>query len=104
MQNINTTDTTVCQDLAVIAALDAMESGHALAPKLMIGLPCTVSIGADDYAYKIVAVSPSLKTITVEGALAGKIMVFRLGARGYKCAKHFTLTLGEAIEKRDPSF
>ena len=102
----------VTTDPAVMVALDAIREGRALTPELVVGLPATVSINGDSYAARITKVSSSLHTITVERTLYGstRMDTFRWSAKlgRYRSAggKHgsYALTVGRAVEARDPSF
>ena len=99
-------DATKVTDAATLVALDALASRHPEAHKLLIGIGCTVSIGSDDYAAKIVACSASLYTITVAREHFATDLTFRWSVKHdrYVCRKHYFLNIGEARDYRDPSF
>lgn len=105
MNNTNTkrgnVDATEITDLAVIAALDAMEANHPDAYKLLVGVPATYSIGSDRYVTKIIAATPSLHTITIEG---GQVFRWNKKHGRYMAGKSNRLTIGYAEDYRDPSF
>ncbi len=97
----NSFQTIETADLATLVALDAAEEGNTLASKLLIGMPCTVSISTDQYPYTVLSVTASLKTIVVVDD-KGEEMTFRMTAKGYRCRKHFKLTLGTADSYHSP--
>jgi hypothetical protein len=71
-----------------------------------IGSPATYSIGSDSYAAEVVAVRRGGKEIHVQTVIGR--LVFTYGTKtGYYKLKGMRvgiLTLGVAIDKRDPSF
>lgn len=87
-----------CTDEARVA-YDAYEDTKSLA--LMVGLPCTVGIGSDRYAGKVV--KTTAKTITVEWN--GDTSTFRLSKHGsWRSDRSLYLVVGYAKEYMDPSF
>lgn len=107
MTNTDTTKMTTEADLAIVVALDAFEEKRSDAHELLIGIPCTVSINCDSYAGKVTACSKSLHTLTVTFLESGE-RTFRWSKKlnRYRCSRgsFYFLHLGEAVDKRDPSF
>jgi hypothetical protein len=81
----------------VEAATKIMESGGVP----YVGMPCTLHVGSDSYAGKVLLVSKSLKTITLED---GTVARLRKDGR-YRTARNLrSVSLGVARDYRDPSF
>ena len=91
-----------------IIALDAVEAGNKAAHKLLVGVPCTISIGSDQYSGEIVSATPSLHTIVIaytgRGGLSGEQRTFRRAKDGRYKSGNFRLSIGTADNYRDPSF
>lgn len=81
-------------------ALDAVESCDPRASALLVGCPCTMSIGSDSCAEKIESVTPSLHTITIVG---GRVFRYSSKHNGYRSGSHW-LHIGFARDYRDPCF
>jgi hypothetical protein len=69
--------------------------------------PCTRNVGSDRYASKILSVSPTGHKVTVEAYNNDGQEVYTLRRNGIyrpQGSRHGSLTLGEAVDYRDPSF
>lgn len=108
------TDATECTDGHTLAALDALEAGlPAKAADVLPGAACTISIGADHYAGRVVSASSDLKRIVVEFLETTgwdrdrEPMTFRWSDKisSYKTSgrrQTWRLYLGEATSRLDP--
>lgn len=100
----NTEETLATADAETVIALDALEAQDPRSAALLVGAPCTIGIGSDSYAGKIVRVTPSLHTIEVE-YVNGKRRSFRKSkGGGYWSGKYYHLTIGIAKTDLDLGF
>lgn len=90
----------------VMVATDAYQAGatEKLTAETVIGMPCSVSIGSDTYAGRVVGCTASLFSVTVVYGYGDREMTFRKTKNGYTYRKHHHLTLGVATQRLDEGF
>jgi hypothetical protein len=71
-----------------------------------VGEPATYNIGSDSYAGEVVAVRREGKEITIQTAIGLHTFTYRRKSGYYKLKGTDVgiLTLGVAVDKRDPNF